>query len=139
MYSVKKHVTGLILLLIIILSFSIMETDAERVHVRITNMLGQGTNSQMRCLSKHGGPDVDTQDVPYMGLYEFSFKSSIWGITKYNCEFVFNGVSHWYQIYNQHNSECTSMCWWIIKVDGPCLIQKIQDVNDDFDCRPWNN
>ncbi|KAK9667090.1 hypothetical protein RND81_14G232200 [Saponaria officinalis] len=143
-HQLKKYLTPLILLITIILSFSINETDAIRAHVRITNMLGQGTNAQIRCLSEHGGPDVPTQDVPFMGLYEFGFTPSIWGLTNYNCEFVFNGASHWFQIYNEHRERnvCSSLCWWIIKVDGPCLIQKIDYVgvnNEDVDCKPWNN
>ncbi|XP_021773484.1 S-protein homolog 18-like [Chenopodium quinoa] len=146
MYNNRVHERSIIVLLVLLLLLqAVTWSDATRAHVRITNMM-EGINARIRCLSKHGGGDVAEQDVPYQGLYEFGFTPSILGITKYNCEFVFDNKSQWFQIYNEHREQgvCWRMCWWIIYQTGPCYVYGIDsDINElnggPYQCFPWNN
>ena len=98
----KKTFLYIVVVVVVLQAYFTRTSKASRAHVRITNMLGKGIDARIRCLDKHGGGDVEVKNVPYEGLYEFGFTPNIFGITKYNCEFLFNNISHWFQIYNEH-------------------------------------
>lgn len=109
-----------------------------KVHLRITNELGiSGGDLLLHCKSKQD--DLGQHILPFEGFFEFHFRPDIMMDTQYYCYFQWqHGAYHWFDIYMTFRDEnrCDKQCWWIIKPDGPCLIDRQTGAYDL--CAPWN-
>ncbi|KAK8594186.1 hypothetical protein V6N13_125995 [Hibiscus sabdariffa] len=118
----------LLLLLVVIDAFSLIPKKAD---VQIYNDLGSGTDLIVHCKSKDD--DLGEQHLGYRNYFEFRFRPSIFQNTLFYCNFQWNGITHWFDIYvEQRDKPFCSQCVWDIRPDGACL------TNYDL-CLPWSS
>lgn len=107
-----------LLLMLIFLSLTICSASFfGRVHVKISNELGQGLVLNLHCYSSDD--DLGTHALPIHGSIQFSFRPSVFKTTIFTCSFGWNGGYHVAQIYNHDRDRCRN-CTWSIIPSGPC-------------------
>ncbi|PON40386.1 Self-incompatibility protein [Parasponia andersonii] len=129
----------IMMLLLVLVLTSTTTTVVGRTRVRIMNELQpEYLNLTAHCKSKDD--DLGIQEISYGEFFEFGFKPNIWGTSLFFCSMKWdeNNPPRYFDIYKSgRDKDKGSLCWWMIKVDGPCLLNW---KTRDFDiCYPWNN
>ncbi|PRQ36914.1 putative plant self-incompatibility S1 [Rosa chinensis] len=107
--------------LLMLLFFSLTMCSASifgRVHVKISNELGQGLVLNLHCKSRDD--DLGSHALPIHGSFQFSFRPSVIRTTIFTCSFQWNGGYHVAEIYNHDRDRCRN-CTWSIIPSGPWL------------------
>ena len=94
----------------------------KKVHVRIINDLGNGSDLNLHCKSKDD--DLGVHVLAPHQFFEFSFRPNFWVTTLYFCRFWWGDESHWFDIYVERRDvgRCNKQCWWTVAAVGPCLL-----------------
>lgn len=126
-------------LLLSLLAFFLTTCDANaRVRVLITNEISEyqgrpNVTIALHCRSRDH--DLGSRQVPYLSNYEFSFRPSIWGKTRYECSLKWEGECHRFVAYNQKkDKDKCRVCLWKIKPEAACMYNYASKV---YDCPEW--
>ncbi|OMO59742.1 Multi antimicrobial extrusion protein [Corchorus olitorius] len=128
---------GFILAKIILLgNYHIHGLLQRKVHVQISNDIGQGTDLTVHCKSKDS--DLGNQVISYQGTWEFHFRPNFWCTTQYYCSMAWKNKFQWFDIfvYDRDYMHC-HVCKWSIKPDGPCRFN--YDTSKFDTCFKWND
>lgn len=137
MASFARNVQLLSLLLALIF-LTTCDANSARVHVLITNEISEyhgrpNVTITLHCRSRDG--DLGLHQVPYLSNYEFSFKPSIWGRSRYECSVKWDGECHRFVAYNQKkDKDKCRVCLWKIKPEAAC---RYNYAKKSYDCPPW--
>jgi len=113
-------------------AFSIPKLPQPTVIVR--NELQENRDLFLHCESADN--DLGVQHLHPQGTFSWSFKINFFETTLYHCSFQWDSVVHRFDIYkaNRDAARC-SLCSWVVKEDGPCLIF----AGEKDQCSPWNS
>lgn len=105
-------------------------------HVRVTNALEGGSTLTINCRSEDD--DIGIQVLQPQDSFEFHFKPTFIGITRFYCSFQLPDASiYWFDVYNhwRDGRDC-SECYWVIRDGGPCMFNWD---NQQYDiCYKWS-
>ncbi|KAL9664925.1 hypothetical protein QQ045_020334 [Rhodiola kirilowii] len=93
---------------------------------------------RIHCKSKDD--DLGSRVLPPGGAFDFSFKETIIGWTRFWCDVYWTGRSEVFVAYNTYEylnftRSCRSCnCEWFLKRQGPCYYKKHATVKT---CRKW--
>lgn len=90
------------------------------VHVGLTNRVGPGLDLTIHCQSKD--EDLGVHVLPPGGLFEWSFRPSLWSTTLFFCRIQSKSKEMSFNIY-VHDRDvlvCDRHCYWDVTPNGPC-------------------
>ncbi|KAF3457471.1 hypothetical protein FNV43_RR02129 [Rhamnella rubrinervis] len=99
-----------------------------KVHVLIRNDVG----STLKLHCKSADDDLGVKVVPPSQTWDFRFRSSFWGNTRFYCSVEWPGAAHNFDAYVEHRDACTT-CAWSIEPENPYIPEKINvDIFNDL-------
>ncbi|KAJ9687214.1 hypothetical protein PVL29_015892 [Vitis rotundifolia] len=108
-----------------------------KTHVRLTNLLGEGSSLTIHCKSKDD--DLGVHVLPFKGSFEWSFKPNFFvKNTLFFCNIQWQGKSMYFNSYDEERDleGCGKYCYWDVTLKGPCLLK--HKGGYDF-CSNWPN
>lgn len=91
-----------------------------KVHVNISNKLGNGLDVTVHCKSKDD--DIGERLLHQNESYFIHFHPNAFQRTLFYCSFKWSEQIHWFDIYDGLRDGCQE-CNWSILRDGPCLAE----------------
>ena len=134
-FLLKKLV--LLIFLQVTLSQGSLLPILQKTHVRLTNLLGEGSNLTIHCKSKDD--DLGVHVLPFKGSFEWSFKPNFFvKNTLFFCNIQWQGKSMYFNSYDEERDldGCGKYCYWDVTLKGPCLLK--HEGGYDF-CSDWPN
>ncbi|XVF16324.1 hypothetical protein REPUB_Repub10bG0021500 [Reevesia pubescens] len=129
-----KHFSSLILFLLL-LTWCDAFGLRPKIHVQITNDVGEGLDLIVHCRSRDD--DLGIQVIAYQNFWEFHFRPKFFSTTQFYCSMAWKDAFHWFDIFiNDRDSPKCRVCGWSIKPKGPCRFNK--DTNKFDICFKWN-
>lgn len=121
-HFLRKVLVPHMLLMVILLNTNTVKAaifDAPKeISVKIINDLESNENLTIHC--KSGDNDLGVQVLKPNVIYEFNFKTNVWGSTLFFCGFSWLNEFHWFDIFKAKRDDCNE-CPWSIFQAGPCL------------------
>ncbi|CAA0817128.1 Plant self-incompatibility protein S1 family [Striga hermonthica] len=144
----KQHQHLFILLLLTINILIITTTSQARrgyrpnlqlndITVIVRNDINEGDSSiSIHCYSSED--NIGTHNLSYGSAIRWKFKVNLWGTTKFWCDFNTKHGSGNYGVYTRKvHGRCGDVCVWMIRAEGPCLLQT--NDNNQLWCQPWKS
>ncbi|KAF3452877.1 hypothetical protein FNV43_RR03310 [Rhamnella rubrinervis] len=132
---VVHQLTFIIVVLIITFTSTICEAKGfeDKVHVRIINDLGPGTDLKVHCKSKDN--DLGFHLLHYQGEYGFHFRPNFFRTTLFFCSFQWEGGQvHYFDVYRALTDWREVYDWSVVR-DGIC---NMKDVSPEG-CHDWKD
>jgi hypothetical protein len=99
-----------------------------KVTVNITNSLSENLDLTIHCKSKDD--DLGSHLLHHGDSFSWRFGRKFFGGTLFYCSFQWNNELHWFDTYNQDETDCNLHCNWYIHQSGPCLLFDSKEVED---------
>lgn len=109
-----------------------------KTYLRISNYMAKKLT--VHCKSKDD--DIGVQILAPQASFEFSFRPNFWNSTLYFCQFIWEGGSHWFDIYVQTRDQhaCVKHCNWFVTKTGSGVCRLIEGEPHLVEkCFPWND
>ncbi|KAK6145681.1 hypothetical protein DH2020_022501 [Rehmannia glutinosa] len=101
--------------------------------VRVSNQI-PGESVTAHCYSSDD--DLGTHTLAYAATFSWSFRTNIFGTTKFYCDFKTTHGSGNYGVFTSNvELVCGTYCVWDITAKGPC----VHDQNKGTMCQEWKN
>ncbi|XP_077250920.1 self-incompatibility protein S1-like [Tasmannia lanceolata] len=113
------RVLSYILLVLVVFSFYRSFVLSDKVHVSITNHLGDGKNMTIHCQSKDN--DLGEQTVADGAEFGWDFSINVVGTTLFYCDMGLESVNEFHfdaYSFQRDSVRCESACLWLISEEG---------------------
>ncbi|XVF38088.1 hypothetical protein REPUB_Repub20aG0067800 [Reevesia pubescens] len=129
-----KHFSSLILFLLL-LTWCDADLFQHKVHLQISNHVGEGLNLTVRCKSKDD--DLGNHVISYQNKWEFHFRPNFLGSTLFYCSMAWKDAFHWFDIFiYERDYVVCKVCEWSVKPEGPCRFANATN-KFEYSCFSW--